>query len=227
MRTGSATLALQVNHDIHLLMQALNILLLDDHALVVESFGELLKKLFPQDHSIHMFTSVEKAKASLQTLSYDLVLTDLIMPGQNVQEFIKHTRKTYPELIILIVSCVMDINCIKECLALGVNGYISKATHPDEISLAFKNVFSGRKFVSSDLSGRIAGSIFSIERTTLTKKELEVLRLIAAGHRTKMIAEMLHVSPITITTHKRSLLQKLNLHSAIELVKYAYENDLI
>lgn len=208
-------------------MQATNVLLLDDHALVAEGFRALLNKILPDGSIIHAFTSTDKAKQDLQTFPCNFVITDLIMPGQQVMEWITYIRKTYPDIIILIISSVIDINSIKECLSLGVHGYISKATHPDEIRLAMENTFSGRKFISSDLSGKLASSILSIENTTLTKKEMEVLRLIAAGHKTRIIAEMLHISPITIMTHKRNLMQKLNLHSAVELVKYAYDNHLI
>lgn len=208
-------------------MQTTNILLLDDHALVAEGLRELLKKILPDDNTIDAFVSIEKAKKSLQTFPYHVIITDLIMPGQDVPDFITYVRRTYPDIIILVISSIVDINRVKECLSLGVHGYISKASHPDEIKLAIENTLNGKKFISSDLSGRLASSILSIESTTLTKKELEVVRLIAAGHKAKVVAEKLHVSPITIMTHKRNLMQKLNLHSTIELVKYAYDNHLV
>lgn len=205
-----------------------NILLVDDHSLVAEGLKELLKKMLPDDCTIHVFDSLEKAKHNLlhTNTRYDFIITDLVMPGQDVPGFISYLRNYHPNLIILIISSVIDTNTIKECLSLGINGYISKGTTPEEIKFAFENTYSGRKFISSDLSGRLASSVLSIENTTLTKKELEVLRLLAAGHKTNIVADMLHVSPITIMTHKRNLMQKLNLHSVVGLVKYAYDNHL-
>ncbi|RQO29839.1 hypothetical protein DBR32_14745 [Taibaiella sp. KBW10] len=207
-------------------ISGIHILLLDDHALVAEGLKQLLIKMLPDDCIINVFNEVEKAKKELQSIHYDYVITDLIMPGQNVPEFITYMRIHDPELIILVLSSIIDINSIKECLALGVNGYISKGTPPEEMKLAFENTHRGRKFISSDISGRLASSIFSIDNTTLTKRELEVLRLLATGHKTKTVAEILHVSPITIMTHKRNLMQKLQLHSVVGLVKYAYDNHL-
>lgn len=206
---------------------AVHILLIDDHSLVAEGFSALLAKMLPEGSTIHTFNTIGKAKESLRQLHYDIVLTDLVMPGEQVTDFISYLRKQHPDLIILVISSVIDTHTVKECLRLGINGYISKGISWEEIKLAFENTYKGRTYVSSDLSGRLATSILSIENSALTKKELEVLRLIAAGHKTKVIAEMLYISPITVMTHKRNLMQKLNLHSAVGLVKYAYDHHLI
>lgn len=203
-----------------------NIFLVDDHSLVAEGFKQLLKGMLPEGSNIDVFHSIDKAKDSLSKNNYDYAITDLMMPGQRVPEFISYMRTHYPELIILVVSSIGDINSVKECLALGINGYISKGTTPDEFKFAFEHTYKGRKFISSDLSGKLASSVLSIENTTLTKKELEVLRLLSMGHNTKKVAELLFVSPITIMTHKRNLMQKLNIHSIVGLVKYAYDNHL-
>ncbi|MBE9460580.1 LuxR C-terminal-related transcriptional regulator [Dyadobacter subterraneus] len=203
------------------------IMLLDDHVLVAEGFKQLLLKIVPQGSVIDIFSSIDRAKESLQTGEYRVVITDLIMPGQSVMNFIPFCRKSYADIIILVVSSVMDTTSIRSCLAAGANGYVSKAVDAREIKLALEYTYNGRKFVSSDLSGKLADSILSLESTTLTSKELEIIRLIAAGHKTKNVAEMLFVSPITIMTHKRNIMRKLNLHSATELVKYVFENNLV
>jgi len=206
---------------------AVNILLIDDHSLVAEGFCSLLDKMLPEGSVIHTADTLEKAANYLQQQHYDFVLTDLLMPGEQVSDFIRHMHKQYPELNILVVSSVKDTHTVKECFALGANGYISKGVSRAEIKMALENTYKGRKYISSDLSGRLAASVLFIENSSLTKKELEVLRLIAAGHQTRVIAEMLHISPVTIMTHKRNLMQKLNIHSAVGLVKYAYDHHLI
>ncbi|MGE9313227.1 LuxR C-terminal-related transcriptional regulator [Niabella sp. CJ426] len=205
---------------------AVNILLLDDHSLVSEGLKALLMNMIPEGSTVETIDTIEKAKKTLRERPWQFVLTDLMMPGQQVPEFITYIRITYPEIIIIIVSSVLDTNTVRECLALGVHGYLSKGVGPDEIKLAFENTYKGRVYISSDLTGRFASSLFSLENTTLTKKELEVLRLLAAGHPTRTVAEMLYISPITVMTHKRKLMQKLNLHSVVALVKYAYDNHL-
>ena len=204
----------------------INILLLEDHSLVAEGFRQLLIKMLPDDCIINILQDLNKAKREIESSHYDYVITDLIMPGQNVLDFICYLRPKYPELLIMVISSVIDTNTVRSCLSLGINGYISKGTPPEEIKFAFENTYGGRKFISSDLSGRLAGSVLSIDNSTLTKRELEVLRLLAAGHKTKTVAEMLYVSPITIMTHKRSLMYKLNVNSVVGLVKYAYDNHI-
>lgn len=213
-------------HDISYI-PATPVMLIDDHILVAEGFRELLLKILPPDSVINVFSSIDRAKESLEAQPYGIVITDLVMPGQSVMNFITTTRRQYADIIILVISSVLDTSSIKACLAAGANGYLSKATDPREIKLALEYTNRGRKYISGDLSGRLADSILSTENTILTNKELEIIRLIAAGNKTKNVAEMLFVSPITIMTHKRNIMRKLNLHSSTELVKYVYENNLI
>jgi DNA-binding NarL/FixJ family response regulator len=203
------------------------VMLIDDHALVAEGFKGLLLNILPNEATVNVFSSIEHAKKSLEKENYAIIITDLVIPGQNVLSFIASCRKTYEEIIILVISSVVDASSIKACLTAGANGYLSKAVNSYEIKYALDCTANGKKFISGDLTGRLADSILFIENTTLTKKEMEVIRLIAAGNKTKKVAEMLYVSPITIMAHKRNIMRKLNLHSSTELVKYVYENNLI
>lgn len=207
-------------------ISAARLMLVEDHVLVAEGFRELLKRMLPSGAVIDLFSSTETATAALKTMPYGILITDLIMPGQNVMSFITSCRKSYADLIILVVSSSMDSNGIKACFAAGANGYLSKAVSPGEIKLALEYTMAGKKFVSADLAGKLADNIFSVENTVLTNKEREVLALIGAGKRTKEIADMLFVSPITVMTHKRNIMRKLDLHSVTELVRYVFNNNL-
>ncbi|MCE7044629.1 response regulator transcription factor [Dyadobacter sp. CY312] len=206
---------------------AVKVMLIDDHALVAEGFRELLLKILPPESTVDIFSSTERATKGLEIENYTIVITDLIIPGQNVLNFIATCRKAYEGIIILVISSVVDANSIKSCLAAGANGYLSKAVTSNEIILALEYTFDGKRFISGDLTGRLTDSILFTGNSGLTKKEMEVLRLVAAGNKTKKVAEILFVSPITIMAHKRNIMRKLNLHSSTELVKYVYENNLI
>lgn len=207
-------------------MQPTWVMVIDDHILVAEGIKELLTKILPLGSKVHVAPSTEKAVERLNTGKYGVILTDLIIPGERVTDFIKFCRRTYNGMIILVVSSAVDTNSIKACLAAGANGFLSKAIDLREMKLALEYTMKGRKFISSDLSGKLADSILFNENTTLTNKEIEVLRMISAGHSTKKVAEILFVSPITIMSHKRNIMRKLELHSVTEMVKYAYENNL-
>nr|WP_295921864.1 response regulator transcription factor [uncultured Dyadobacter sp.] len=202
------------------------IMLVDDHVLVAEGFRELLRRMLPADCVVDVFASVEAAATALKTTSYGILLTDLSMPGQNVLGFIATCRKCYDKMVILVVSSSMDSNGIKACFAAGANGYLSKAVSPGEIRLALEYTLAGKKFVSADLAGKLADNLFSAENTVLTNKEREVLALIGNGKRTKEIADLLFVSPITVMTHKRNIMRKLDLHSVSELVRYVFNNNM-
>lgn len=201
-------------------------MLVDDHVLVSEGLRELLLRMLPAGTIIDTFPAVDAATAALNAAGYQILITDLIMPGQNVMSFITASRRSHPELVILVVSSSVDSNGIKACFAAGANGYLSKAVSPGEIKLALEYTRAGKRFVSGDLAGKLADNIFSTENTVLTSKEREVLALIGAGKRTSEIAEMLFISPVTVMTHKRNIMRKLDLHSVSELVRYVFNNNL-
>ncbi|KAA0992063.1 LuxR C-terminal-related transcriptional regulator [Dyadobacter aurulentus] len=204
-----------------------DILVIDDHVLVAEGFKELLLKILPSGSRVDALHSIDKAKLAISEGNYKFVITDLLIPGQDALEFISFCRNNFTNLVIIVITGITEANSIIACLTAGANGYLSKAIDPLDIKLALEYTFGGKKFISNDLSGKLAESILSTENTILTNKELEIIRSIASGNSTKVTAEMLFISPITVMTHKRNILRKLGLHSATEMVKYAYDNNLV
>ena len=211
--------------DTSLDLPPLKILLLDDHLLILKGFSEILKSMSPES-AIKFFTSVEKVKEELNKEKYDVLFSDLMMPGVNTREFITFCKKKYPDLIIIILSGIIEINVVKEFLTLGINGFISKVVSQEEVKMALVTTHRGETFVSSNLSGKLAFSLFAAENTSLSQRELEILRLIAAGHSVEKTAALLNISAFTILAHRRSIMKKLDLHSGDDLVKYAVENNL-
>ncbi len=203
----------------------LKILLVDDHLLILKGFSGILKNFLPQS-TVNFYTSVEKIEEELGREKYDVLFSDLMMPGVNTREFITRCKKKYPGMIIIILSGILEINVVKEYLSIGVNGFVSKVVSQEELKLALETTFRGEIFVSSNLSGKLAFSLFAAEKTSLTQRELEILRLIAAGHSVEKTATLLHISAFTVLAHRRSIMKKLDLHSGAELVKYAFENNL-
>ncbi len=145
------------------------LLLLEDHVLVAECFKEILNKILPLNCSVDFLTSVESARDMLATHTYNFLLTDLILPDQNVKEFISYCRRQYPGLIIIVISAVTDITTIKECLRMGAAGYLSKSVQVDELRLALENTFNGRKYISSDLNDKLTTNLLEMGNSILTK----------------------------------------------------------
>lgn len=205
---------------------SLQIMLVDDHIMFTQGLTELLKKIFPNSH-VSVFTSTEKALKQLEVNEYTFLLSDLIIPGSDVKGFITLCKKKYTALNIIILSSILDINIVKDYLAIGIDGYLSKAVSAEEMKMAFEKIYLGEKYVSTDISSKLVTSYFEETKTELTKKELEILRLIADGFTVIKTAEKLHISSATVMAHRRNIMSKLDLHSAADLVKYAYENKLV
>lgn len=200
-------------------------MLVEDHFLFASGFIELLQIMSPNSSITH-FSKPEQALQSLSTTEYQFIFADLMIPGSNTTEFINYCRKEYPSTLIIVISTIIDISKVKQCFSLGVNGYLSKVIDPYELKLALEKIYTGDKYISSDINGRLANSIFAKEQNDLTSKELEVLRLIAESKKVDEIAELLFISPYTVMAHRRNIMKKLSLHSAAALVKYAFENKL-
>lgn len=199
--------------------------LLDDHVIFSQGLAQLIRKMSPESEVFH-FNTVESAKESLSKETFQYLLSDINIPGSNTLEFIKYCQKKYPHLIIIMLSSIVDMTTIKDFFSMGVNGYLSKAINYFELRLAFEKTYHGEKYISADLSGKLASSFFVAEKDALSKKEIEIIRLIAAGHTVDASSKILNLSPYTILAHRRNIMKKLNLHSGIEIVKYAFENNL-
>ncbi|TDE12933.1 LuxR C-terminal-related transcriptional regulator [Dyadobacter psychrotolerans] len=202
------------------------IMLLDDHELFAQSLQLMLEQIIP-GAQISYFKRTEDAKKELTLQNYRFLIADLMIPGSNVGEFITYCKKNVSGLSILIVSSIMDLRMVKTYIDMGADAYLSKGTNSYELKMALEKTYIGKKFISSDLSAELIAGQSVSPAEHLTNKELEVLKLVAAGHNVRNTAELLHISPYTVMAHRRNIMKKLELHTASELVGYAYRNKLI
>lgn len=206
----------------------LRVLLLDDHEIFCQGLQELFFQLNGKPCLAYV-TTVEKCKEALSANAYSFLLCDVLIPNSDTKSFISYCRSTYPDLLIIMISTVIDVSTMKDFFKLGVNGYLSKSINIRELKTAFENVSAGKKYISADLNSRFTSSQLFINLTdkkNLSKKELEIIRLTATGKTVVEMAKVLSISRHTVISHRRNIMKKLNLHSGIEIVKYAYENNL-
>ena len=208
------------------MIQSYKVIVVDSHRMFNEGFCELLRKKIKTFSTIDSCYSIEAARLQMQQVQYDFLFTDVIMPDGDVKEFIAYSRKQYNGLTIIAVSSATDCFDIKELLGIGINAYLSKSAGSDELQTAIERTWAGEKYISVELAGRLATAIYVKDSSNLTKKELEVLRLVAKGLTINQAAEVMHLSQHTIIGHRRNIMQKLGIHSATGIVKYAYENKL-
>ncbi len=201
-------------------------IVVDDQQMFSESFRVLLKKI-GKFGVVSSFYSPDDAAEDMEKHEYKYLFSDLLMPGFDVKEFISIARKKYPTLIIIVISSETDVAQVKELFNLGINGYLTKSVGSLELKNAIEKITAGEKYISSDVANKLVNSVFELDKEKLSKRELEILRYVAAGKSISETAEIMHLSPHTIIAHRRNIMEKIGVHSATEMVKYAYENKIL
>ncbi|MBK7895221.1 MAG: response regulator transcription factor [Anaerolineaceae bacterium] len=176
-----------------------------------------------------------EALAQVRSLQPDVILMDIQMPGMNGIEATRQIKEVGLETAVLALTMHEDDQYFFEMLQAGASGYLPKRAAPDELVRAIRTVSRGEVFLYPSLATRLvqsylggeAGSETEALVSDLTPREQEVLVLIAEGLTNPEIADKLVISVKTVDRHRENIMRKLNLHSRIELVKYALRHGLI
>ncbi len=201
------------------------VVLVDDHTLVRHGVASLLRT----DGHYTVVGEASDGEECLQLLessTADVVLLDLSMARMNGLETMRRLARRFPKLPVLILSMYNDEQFVRQILRDGARGYILKNAMDEELFQALEAVLHGGRYLSPSID--IAEmEILSGESLDLTVREREVLQLIAEGHTTQQLAEILTISPHTATRHRANLMQKLGAHSQVELIRAASARGLI
>jgi DNA-binding NarL/FixJ family response regulator len=198
------------------MIRALKVILADDHAIVREG----LKLLLSTMEGVDVVGEAADAAAVLAQLvpnDADLLVLDLGMPGIAGVQFIRDLRGAHAKLRILVLTANVEPRMVTAALEAGADGYLTKHGNAAEIGLAIAAMRDGRPYVSP-VTGAASQSLSPIP---LTRREREILALIANGTTTPEIATRLGISPLTARKHRENLMRKLSLHNAAELTAYA------
>ena len=212
----------------------IKILLADDHTIVRQGLARLLEDqtdLRVVGEATNGLMALEKATA----LKPDIVIMDIAMPLMNGIEAAKRIRKQLPETKILILSMYSHEHYIHQLLETGISGYLLKDSSGRDIISAIKAAMKGETFLSPSISKKVVESYLSPQKSSsmeerykqLSNREREVFQLIAEGHSTKRIGEMLYVSVSTVKSHKGNIMEKLGISNPIRLVHFAIKLGLV
>lgn len=210
----------------------IKLLLADDHRLITDGIYSLLENEWP----IEKIFTVNNGKDAVDTVlsqEIDCVIMDINMPGLNGLEATKMIKKAKPNVKIIIISMMSDVAIVTKMLRVGAEGFMNKNSDKKEILLAINKVMNGEKYISpeinSNLINQIAKSQIQIEETekVLSAREIEIIKLIAEGNTNKEIAEKLFLSTLTVNTHRKNILSKLQIKNTASLIKFAIESKLI
>jgi len=165
----------------------------------------------------------------------DVVLMDIGMAGMSSFEATRQIRKERPDTRVVFLSMYDDEDYVSECVDMGANGYILKESPSDQLLTAIREVHRGGSFLSPRLLSRLVddfrtgghGAIRQPRFGTLTKREREILKMLAEGRSVKEIATGFELSVKTVEAHKFNLMRKLDIHNKAQLVQYAIQKKII
>ncbi len=215
-------------------MSTLRILLADDHTIVRHG----LRKILEENRDWQVVAEAGNGREAVRLagdLQPDVAILDIGMPLLNGIEATRQIARKVPEVRILILSMHSDEAYIIQALQAGARGYLLKDTADAELIDAVVAVTRGKSFFSpavarvmlDDYVRRLQERGITDRYDTLSEREREIFQLIVEGRTNKEIAEMLGVSPSTIETHRAHIMEKLDVHSAVEMVLYAVRKGII
>ena len=200
----------------------------DDHPLLLEGLQNILGNNNTID-VVNCFTSVSEMKAGLAKQAIDILLLDINLIDTNSIELIKPLKKKYPNLQIIMLSVHNELPVINSTLAEGALGYIQKNASVSEILEGITTVYSGERFLCSQtrsvLEKKSADGLRQVPR--LTRREKEILAEAAKGLTTNQMAEKLFISPHTVESHRKNLIEKFQTSNLSSAIKLAIEYGLI
>jgi len=208
----------------------INILLVDDHPLVRDGIRARLES----EEGVSVIGEAQNGQEALDFVAQrapDVALMDVSMPVMNGLDATKIFKEQHPEVRVLILSMHDSREYILQLIQSGASGYILKDVSSDELIKAIETVHQGGTYFSSSASQ----SLFSADQpqtqteevAALTPREATVLKQLAEGKSNKEIARILDISVRTVETHRQNIKQKLNIHTAAGLARYAIENGLV
>lgn len=211
---------------------SIRILLADDHKITRQGLRSLLEK----QQDMEVVAEAEDGRTAVRLageLSLNVVIMDVTMPDLNGVEATRQIVSQSPDVKIIALSMHSDTLFVTEMLRSGASGYLLKDCAFEELARAIHAVVAGKTYLSPSVSGvvvddylhRLSKADFS-DSQVLTDREREVLQLLAEGKSTKQIALKLHISVKTVETHRRQMMNKLDIHTVAELTKYAIRKGL-
>jgi two-component system, NarL family, invasion response regulator UvrY len=206
----------------------MRILIADDHPIFRAGLKETLAK-DPGVESIGEADDGHKAVELARKKHWDAVVLDIKMPGRDGLEVLQELRRERPKLPVLILSALPEDQLALRLLKAGAAGYLTKEKAPEVLLTAIRKVVSGGKYISESLAERVVFACKSDKapHETLSNREYQVMRMIASGKTMQEIGKELFLSVRTVSTYRARILEKMNMNSNAEIIRYAVDHKLI
>jgi two-component system invasion response regulator UvrY len=208
----------------------MRILIADDHAVVRRGLREILSDTLP-DAEFSEVGNGDEVLIHLGKTQTVLLVLDINMPGRSGMDVLRDVKHAYPRLPVIILSCHPEDQYAVRCLRSGASAYINKESASEELAMAAKTILSGGRYISMSLAEQLIANLDEpIDKPlheSLSDRELEVMRMIAAGVPLTEIGDTLHVSVKTVSSYRARIMVKMQMKSNAELTRYAMMQNLI
>ncbi len=208
----------------------IKIIIADDHSIVRTGLRQILLEGFP-NAEIDEVPDAETLVQQVIKNDYDVVISDLSMPGRTGLEALQQIKQIKPKLPVLILSIHPEDQYAIRVLKAGASGYMSKDLAPDQLVGAVQKVLAGKKYITDTIAEKLASVIDKDSNKQghelLSDREFDVLKLLAAGRSVSEIADSMYLSVTTVSTYRSRILQKMDMKSNAELTMYCLQQQLI
>jgi DNA-binding NarL/FixJ family response regulator len=202
-------------------------LIVEDHPIVIDSLTNLINSS-ELELECHHVTTAHDGLAWLNGNKAGIILLDINLPDMSGIEFCTIAKSRYSGLKILAITSIEQRHVVDQMLAAGANGFILKSSDTSEILEAIKQIMNGNSYISQSVADLLKGKIHTNgDLPVLTRREVEVLKLIADGLTNQEIADRLFISSWTVDSHRKNLLLKFNAKNTAILVKTAVTSGII
>src|SRR4030042_4151026 len=215
-------------------MQKIRILVVDDHTIVRDGICALLS-LAADMEVVGEAANGQEAMEKVEELTPDVVIMDIAMPLLGGMETTRRIRKQFPGTRVLVLTQYPDKEYVFPVIEAGAHGFISKTAASSELVVGIRSVYRGDSFLSPSVAKLLVENVQTggnlQERRDpydqLTGRDRDVLKLLAEGHTTQEVADILVISPKTVEGYKTNLMDKLDIHNRVDLIKYALRKGII
>lgn len=203
----------------------------DDHLLVISGIKAMLTP-FPHISVVYESNRAGALMAALPAVQPDVLLLDIQMPEIDGISLCRQVKKEYPHIKVIALSSFMDSHYIKQMLRNGAAGYLLKGTDPETLLRAIEEVYAGEQFLDDVIKHQLLNEVITGRKRSsyeipLTRREKEILKLIAEEYSNQEIADLLFISLRTVETHRLNLTQKLAVKNTAGLVKEAMKRGIV
>jgi DNA-binding NarL/FixJ family response regulator len=209
----------------------IRVVLADDHAMVREALSQILQ----ETGGIRVVGQASSGPEALDVAGRtrpDVLVLDYSMPDLDAPAVIESLMRRYPELKVLVLTVHEEIHYAVKVLESGAHGYVIKSAAVAELRDAIKAVYDGEVYISPKVSQRVIQHLRRPKKdrvglAALSQREFDLLRLLGSGMSLKECARQLKISTSSASTYRARLMEKLNLHSTAEVIRFALENDIV